>query len=252
MNDLQNVALENHDYDGLSENSTDLERFDAVFKLMQQHQTGINLEYDKLFISENKQRLFLSKLDSTGLVEKGAYPQSVQLSPQGLKEMDKHGSYINYLESLKPCSEDVTENSANSITKIMPELKDKVLLFLCNNCPPEKLVNFNNLKISNFLEIDINTLSAIMTQFGRIGLLDDLNITSKVTYLTLRVDAHDRLNRFGFFAIEEIFKAELAKLGTELDNLKNENPSLKQLENINKISGIASALFAGLSLLKAN
>lgn len=100
--DIMNVAPENHDYDGLSGNSTDLERLNTVFKLMQVHQNGIFLEYDKLFIPENRQRVFLVNLNNTGLIEQGAYPQSIRLSSKGLIAMDTYNSYSSYFNSNKP------------------------------------------------------------------------------------------------------------------------------------------------------
>jgi hypothetical protein len=159
---------------------------------------------------------------------------------------------IYHIETTALYKPSIPKNKANGITLITPQLKDAVLLFLCENCLPEKHINFHPSEATSFMEIDFDTLSAILTQFQRKGLLCDLNVRQDIIYLTLRVDAQDHLNRFGFFALEEIFKANLEKLGHEVDSLNNDTTPEKRLEKITKISNITGTLIAGLALFKPN
>lgn len=202
----------------------------------------INDLYDSLpYDFEEIQKLQQVDLDVTKLLVK-----------TGEFRYSRGSASIYHIETTALYKPSIPIAKANGITIITAQLKDAVLLYLCNNCPPEQMINFNSSVATTFLEIDFSTLSAILTQFQRKGLIGDLNVRRDVTYLTLRVDAQDHLNRFGFFALEEIFKANLDKLGTELDNLKANTTSEKQLEKINKISAITGVLFSGLALLKPN
>ena len=87
-----------------------------------------------------------------------------------------------------------------------------------------------------------------MQYFGRINFLEELGINRKGFSLILLTEAHNFYLK-GVFAIqEEIFKANIEKLGFEIDNLKKQL-SPDKLDTLNKISFIASALFGGLALL---
>lgn len=61
------------------------------------------------------------------------------------------------------------------------------------------------------------------------------------------MEANDFLLRGGFVAQEELLETNINKLLLEIDNLKKQlGPD--QLETVNKLSSIASAVFSGLSL----
>ena len=87
-----------------------------------------------------------------------------------------------------------------------------------------------------------------MQYFGRINFLEELGINRKGFSLILLTEAHNFYLKGGFAIQEEIFKANIEKLGFEIDNLKKQL-SPDKLDTLNKISFIASALFGGLALL---
>jgi len=170
----------------------------------------------------------------------------------GKFKYSRPGGSIYHIETSGPYIPSVLSNDNPNYKLILAEHKDAVLLWLCNNLPAERHFTFNPTEATAFLEIDFNDLAAILTQFERKGLLRELNISRYSISLTLNTDAHDHLNRFGFYAIEQIFHAQLEKLGIELDELKQDTTSEKQLEKINKMSSIIGTVIAGISLLKPN
>jgi len=100
---LLNVAPENHDYDGLNENSTDIEKLNVVFKVLQKTSSPIWLEYDKLFVTRENQKIFDAKLQKSGLVsfEMSKMDPTYQLNDDGILFLDKYGSYSNYISQLQ-------------------------------------------------------------------------------------------------------------------------------------------------------
>jgi hypothetical protein len=131
---------------------------------------------------------------------------------------------------------------------ITASLKDQVLIWLCTNLKPEK---FSEDKTSNVLDelgIEFDILNPILIQFERLGLIEHLNFRRSHFSLILKLEAHDLLQRGGFCIQAEIFQANIKKLGFEIENLRKQlGPN--QLDSLEKISSIAAALFAGLSLL---
>lgn len=132
---------------------------------------------------------------------------------------------------------------------ITPALKDKLLKMLCENCELERVVQINTGIALQKLELDFVTLNAILCHFERLGIIQDANIREVIIFLCLKTEAHDLFSRGGFSASEEIFKANIEKLGFEVDKLRNEGDP-KLLDCVNALSGISSALFGGLALFK--
>lgn len=127
-------------------------------------------------------------------------------------------------------------------------VKDKVLFYLCAQAVPEQISSGIVSDILKSLNIDFNTFNAVMIQFQRLGFIDDLNLRNTYLSFVLRIEAHDFVQKGGFAIQEEIFKANIEKLGFEIENLKKQL-SPDKLDTLNKISAIASALFSGLALL---
>ena len=100
-----NKPSRNTDYDSIKESSTDEERLDIVFKVLLKAYTPIWLDYAKLRIPFNKEKLFNAKLRSTELVSErpshGAYNPEFSLNERGFLILDKHGSYLNYIKYIK-------------------------------------------------------------------------------------------------------------------------------------------------------
>lgn len=101
--DLLNVVPENHDYDGLNENSSDIERLDVVFKILQKSSSPVWLDYGLLFIPNEKKNVFNANLKNTKLVyvQESKMEPTFQLNPDGLLLLDKYRSYSNYIQQLQ-------------------------------------------------------------------------------------------------------------------------------------------------------
>jgi hypothetical protein len=132
---------------------------------------------------------------------------------------------------------------------ITPVIKDKVLFYLCTEALPEKLSQGKTKEILTELELDFDTFNAIMNQFQRFNLIEDLNIRRTDISFILLLESHDLAQKGGFVAQEEVFKSNIEKLILEVDHLKKQL-SPDQLDSANKISAIASAIFSGLTLFK--
>lgn len=129
---------------------------------------------------------------------------------------------------------------------ITPKLKDHVLNELCS-APLESMVNFK----PSDLELDIcfDDLNAILCQFKRLGFISELNSRRQIIHLVVHIEAHDFLSRGGFFAHEEILKANINKLGLELEALSKElEPKFAEKANI--ILTIAANLTTTLGLFR--
>lgn len=101
--DFLNVVPENYDYDGLSENSTDNEKLDVVFKILQKSHSPVFLAYDLLFIPTEKKSVFDAKLKNTKLVTvyESKMDPTFQLNSDDLLFLDKYGSYSNYIRQIQ-------------------------------------------------------------------------------------------------------------------------------------------------------
>lgn len=132
---------------------------------------------------------------------------------------------------------------------ITPAIKDKILFFLCSEASVEQTSQCETPELLKQLELDFDTFNAIMVQFERFGLVEDLNIRRAHLSFILRVDAHDYAQKGGFSAQEEVFKSNVEKLILEIENLKKQLAP-NHLETANKISSIASAIFSGLTLFQ--
>jgi hypothetical protein len=126
--------------------------------------------------------------------------------------------------------------------------KDKLLYYLCSNAALEELSEADTQLCLNELELDIDAFRGIMIQFERFGFLEEVSVRNSSFYFILRIESHDFLQKGGFAIQDEIFKANIEKLGFEIDNLRKQL-SPDKLDTLNKISSIASALFGGLALL---
>ena len=236
---MHNIGID-HTYDSINENSSDEEKFNIIFDLLKKSNTWDWLSHHKLKISQDKINVFEARLIKTGLVDyqQDGYYHIFKLSQKGIIELDAI-SFLDYIGYKKP----------KDIFLITPALKDKVLSFICANCQLEKLSQAKTDLIIKELEIDFDAFNGIISQFQRFGFLSDLNLRISDLSFVLRIEAHDFWQKGGFVANEEIFKANIQKLGYEIDKLKNELGS-QHLETVSKISSIASAIFSGLSLFR--
>jgi hypothetical protein len=131
---------------------------------------------------------------------------------------------------------------------ITAAIKDKVLLYLCENCTPERASSAAT-TILKEIDIDFDTFNAIMHQFQRIGIIKELTIRKPYCFFILLTEAHDYASRGGFTAQEELIVGNVEKLILEVEHLKKQLLP-DHLDSINKIAGISSALLSALSLIK--
>lgn len=132
---------------------------------------------------------------------------------------------------------------------ITSALKDIVLQYLIDNCELEVVVSGNTEVMLKDLEIDFTTLNAILSQFDRLGLLEELNLRRSSFHLCLLLEAHDFMSNGGFGIQKEIFESNFNKLLFEIEALKKEIAP-DNLDKLNKVSGIVSTLLSGFALLK--
>ena len=130
---------------------------------------------------------------------------------------------------------------------ISPASKDKVLNYLVAKWPLEEMIYQDTKNILVETGVDFATLKAILNQFERLGFLYQLGVGREHTCMILIIEAHDFAHKGGFILQEEVFKANIEKLGFEIDTLK-EKLGPEHLETLNKISGTTNTLLAGVAL----
>ena len=131
---------------------------------------------------------------------------------------------------------------------VTPTIKDKVLFELRDKLPLETFRYVDTKELMDSTETDFETLKAILYQFMKFGFLSEASVGRENSTIIVTADLHDYAHSGGFAVQEEIFKANIEKLGFEIENLRKQLGPDK-LETVNKISSIAAAIFSGLALL---
>lgn len=101
--DILNVAPENHDYDSLNENSSDLQRLDVFFAILLKSTYGEYVDTHKLKLKYNQKSYFEALLFETGLVidDSGVAEQTrFILTSKAIVQLNKYGSYSNYKQAI--------------------------------------------------------------------------------------------------------------------------------------------------------
>lgn len=130
---------------------------------------------------------------------------------------------------------------------ITPELKDKVLKDLVE---VGMYPSFNIRELSGEYGIDSSVLEAILDQFESLGLLKQTKCLGGRINVHMSANAHDLYNHGGFYAQEELLKANIEKLNRELLLLSKElEPKL--LDKANMIANIGSAIISSLGFFKS-
>lgn len=133
---------------------------------------------------------------------------------------------------------------------ITPEIKDNVLTDIISVDNGFVQLNYED---AHKYGISPNQLAMIIKQFIRMDFLESkgefIGGGFGGIFITTTLEAHDFLSHGGFYAQEEILKANINKLGLELEALSKElGPDF--IEKANKISSIASNIISFLSLTK--
>jgi hypothetical protein len=97
--------MSNLNYNGLNENSSDLERLDALFAVMMKSpQHGEYVDCLNFKIDHSKQSIFESKVLETDFVDDISRPSEqtrFKLKNKAILLLDKYGTYSRYIEYLK-------------------------------------------------------------------------------------------------------------------------------------------------------
>ena len=99
-----NKPSRNTDYDGLNENSTELQRLDTFFAVLLKSYYGEYVDTYKLKLKHNQQAYFESLLHETGFVvdDSGDAEQTrFKLTSKATVILNKHGSFSNYLSDIE-------------------------------------------------------------------------------------------------------------------------------------------------------
>ena len=122
--DKLNVAPENHDFDGLNDDSSDLQRLDAFFAVLLKSPHGEYVETWKLKLKHNQQTYFEALLLETELVsdDSGSTEQTrLKLNSKAIVLLNKYGSYSNYKQALEAQYNKQNQDAFNE-----KELKNKI------------------------------------------------------------------------------------------------------------------------------
>ncbi len=230
-------------YDGLNKESTETEKLSVAFEILKKSSPPIWLDYKKLFIAPDKEKVFDAKIISTGFVETSGngYHPAYQINNKGVLALDGV-TYLEYIGQSKRSAE-------KSIQMITSELKDKVLGYICANCPLERLVSEKTSTVLKELDLEFDTFNGIMSLFSRYGFVNHLDVREYIVSFSLKAEAHDYLQQGGFMVQEEIFKTNIQRLGYEIEVLQKAILP-DNIESVNKIASIAGNLLNGLTFLK--
>lgn len=129
---------------------------------------------------------------------------------------------------------------------ITPELKDRILSDIVGS-PMNCTLNVNT--DCTHYGIDRDEFYAILQHFDSLNLISIKLCNDGQTFISTAVKAHDLLRNGGFVGQEMILKANIEKLGMEIDKLSDEL-STSQLDTAHKIASIGSAIISALTLFK--
>lgn len=132
---------------------------------------------------------------------------------------------------------------------ITPAVKDEILSFLVANYDLNALYPRCDLKPLLKVVESKSNLQAIFKQFERLGLINHGTVSSQCYSVSVNIEAHDFLSRGGFVVQEEILKANINKLGLELENLSKELEP-KNAEKASLIAAIAANIATALEFFK--
>lgn len=128
---------------------------------------------------------------------------------------------------------------------ITSELKDRIL----KSFVEKGIVFATDTNVNNAdYDIDSATYCAILDSFERKGYLSQQKNCDGLFLININSEAHDLIRMGGFVAQEELLKANIQKLGLEIDLLCKEL-SPKLLEKAHRISAIGSAILSTLKLI---
>lgn len=131
---------------------------------------------------------------------------------------------------------------------ITPEIKDRILAYLCDTFEFEGVCVLQNEDIFNRAPISLNELEAFFGQLVRMRLAgrETEVITESKSYIYLYLEAQDFLRIGGFIAKEATLKQSIEKLHLEMQKLR-QDPSdpLTSIANVTSILANILTFFGG-------
>lgn len=134
-----------------------------------------------------------------------------------------------------------------AIKLITPQMKDLALEYLLSSNSLE--IDISNRELSQYCGCLPFQVNLILEEFEKLDLLSIESTNDGIT-VTISAKAYDMHAHGGFTAQEELLKANINKLGYELEVLSKELEP-KHLEKAEKISSIAMAVLSALTLFKS-
>ena len=132
---------------------------------------------------------------------------------------------------------------------ITTKLKDNILIVICScELQYERVYTIDKQALLKEIseECSENELTSILSQFARMGLISHYVNNSNTIRICLLVEASDFLARGGFYAQEELLKANIA----EIDLLaKKLQPDF--LEEANRLAALGASIVSVLAFLKS-
>lgn len=129
---------------------------------------------------------------------------------------------------------------------LSPEIKDKILSYLCDTFEFEGVCVLQNDEIFNLVPISLNELEAFFGQLIRLKLvgIETEVLTETKSYIFLYLEAQDFLRIGGFTAKEAVLKQSVEKLRLEVEKLR-QNPSdpLTAITNVTTIAANILSFF---------
>ena len=136
---------------------------------------------------------------------------------------------------------------------ITTKLKDNILIVICScELQYERVYTIDKQALLKEIseECSENELTSILSQFARMGLISHYVNNSNTIRICLLVEASDFLSRGGFYAQEELLKANIEKLSAEIDLLaKKLQPDF--LEEANRLAALGASIVSVLAFLKS-
>jgi len=124
--DRMNVGPPNG-YDDLNSFSSDDERLNVVFNILAKEDDYTFIDHSKLFISPDREHLFNAKLKITGLVDYSENTNRLnpafKLNQKSVTILEKYGSYLKYMDSLRAIKGQKVESEADKQTLELEKLK---------------------------------------------------------------------------------------------------------------------------------
>ena len=128
--------------------------------------------------------------------------------------------------------------------------KDNLLSILVNESD-DCLWHSSTSNLPERLGLKIGECIALLEYFKQKGLISTYQLSSLLcndSQVEVTVKAFDLYRRHGFLAEEELFKANIEKLGWEIDHLRKQVTEPQMLETIHKISAIGNSILSMLVL----